>query len=279
MPDYKIDFEFNQLNRGFSETWYAENTVISSAMSAAVRVAMVRARALAADVSFEAIRISDVLINGDSGLNTDCTTYTKSVAKGDVTSVGILVRCVSGTLYRKPFIIRGLPDIWLDRTSVSGKILLTDPGTNAVKRYLDAVKLEAWRFRCRPKVAGLTDYSNVTAVGNDITTPVMTIVTCAGIAASVHQGTVVQIRGARKSGGALNGVWIAQAEHVGDTFKIPLNYVGRLSFLNPADITKAKARLLNYVYQIFDDYTIQDGRTRKSGRPFFVPAGKSRRRP
>lgn len=278
MAVFKIDFLFNQLNRGFSETWYMDTADIQTAMASAKSVAKLRSLTCARDVAFEAIRVSDVAVNGDSLIFTDTTTYAQPDRPGDVTAVGILVRCMSGTTYRKPLVLRGLPDDWLDRSNTPGKILLNDVGKKPVKAYLQAVITAGWRFRCRPKVTDLADYSPITAVaavGGNVS---LTAVSCAAVAAIVHTGYYIQIRGCRKSAAALNGVWNVQDEPVSPVIHIGLNFVGHLSFLQSPDWAKAKARYLLYTYQSMSDYTILDGRTRKSGKAFFVPAGRSRRR-
>jgi hypothetical protein len=278
MATFKIDFIFNQGSGGFSESWYLTTNDHTSAFQAVDTVSRERALCLANSVIWEAVRVSDTDVLGDSLVSADYDSIPTTALPGDVNAVGALIITNATALYRRPFILRGMPDNFVQRDAATDELVLTGPAFDAINDYMDALIASHFQLRVRPKTGVNSVYKPVVTVAKNVTNPDYTTLTVPGLGGTILQADRIQLTGFRRTARALNGIFTAQEADVDGLFNINLNYVGRLSHVSASDLVKGKARKLIYEYKDVDDYEATTPRTRKSGRAFFVPAGRSRNR-
>ncbi len=112
MPDFKVNYFFEgRLNTGWSETLYTTATDYTTALGRATQLADFRGALSGKDITLFDIRVSDDSIIGDSLTSGPRTIEPVVKTKdADVSWTAAQIRMLSGSLYRRTLMLRGVPD-------------------------------------------------------------------------------------------------------------------------------------------------------------------------
>lgn len=113
MPNWKVNFFFSAGKQGWSETYYTNTADGTGAVARAGALGTARIGLLANNVQFEAIRVSDDAVQGDSDLDAApqlAGAKLQADALPDPPFVALLIRAQAGLTYRRQLYLRGLPD-------------------------------------------------------------------------------------------------------------------------------------------------------------------------
>lgn len=279
MPAYKVTFYFNQLARGFSESYYFDLDDIDLAANRAEFFAARRALILARDVTFEAIKVQgDEAAALGSYFSVRSLTYPNTGLAGDVTAAGALVQINGQRKYHRSLCLRGLPDDWIVRTLPGSALRLTPAGRGAIDTFLENFDNSAHMLRIRRRQndgnPGEVVNSIVAGTGNVSTLEVVTANPIIGI----ENFEKVIFSGGRRTTRAMNGIQTVLLNFGLGRYRIALPW-GKLFGFSPLDMRNLKMRRIVPAYVPVSDAYFVDVRTRKSGRAFFVPRGRARNRP
>jgi len=143
MPQYKIDYIFALGKQGWDESWYLIAGTAKAALEAATGAKLTTRLGLTgSECEVEAVRVSNIAIWGDSLQKG----YAPKVAAGkakltaDIPGVSMLLRVEATDLYRRPWLVRGVPDEWIGVDPASGRPGFADPAgvNNAVQAFAKA---------------------------------------------------------------------------------------------------------------------------------------------
>lgn len=112
MPAFKVNFFFKHILGGWSETYYAEDTNITSAAVDAGILAPLRAKLLGVGSELTTIRVSDETITGDSVVESNpAVARVLPTAISDTPWQTVLCSLQAGSIYRRNLAVRGIPDL------------------------------------------------------------------------------------------------------------------------------------------------------------------------
>lgn len=282
MPTFKTDYIFSLGKQGWIETWYMTAGSARGALDAATGDKLLKRKGLLGKgATIEAVRVSDVAVWGDTLVKG----YGPAAAVGkvdlmsDIPGASVLARVEAGPLYRRGWLVRGVPDDWLGVDPVSGMPGFADPGalSNALIAFAKAaattpefmlkVVLKAGRPRYNVKnvepVGGLgSKLRFTTTTPNGLGIGQLVTVSRVRYEGSAAPGTVVNGRHYVSSAPAADQVEFE------DVLADPsFNYIGG-GTLHRYE--------LDYV-DVTDIIPIRPG-IRRTGRALFVPAGRRRAR-
>lgn len=276
MPFYQVTHVFNSFRRGWSETWYTEASTHAAALGKGTNLAGYRIPLLGKGNILEMVRASDVAIRGDSQVYFLSNNQATSEETADNPANAILTRIESGPLYRRPFLLRGLPDDWIIIDITHGGILDLD-GTglfDAFSTFKARLISEGFLLRVISKDVGDVGERAVTAVAAG--DPGTTLLTVDGT--GIEQGDTVHLvqfaSGSVEDARLYNGVWRVLAR-TATTVTIPLD---QADVLVPGVLTLGKLHRRIVKYVPIDAGQIIRAATRQTGRAFFVSAGRRPRR-
>lgn len=278
MPNWQGTIFFGLGSRGWSEVWYSGTYNDSAgALASLVRVAQVRATALAQQAVLRAARVSDVAVRGDSRVWFNDAVVAASVMQnaGDADIPGSVwyVQAIGNDFSRRQVMLRGMPDNWFDLPAgvKDPDVVAPDPQAIAfVKAYAKVLKDERW---------GLLGTDPASAAGtvpiDDITRdPVseVIILNCqAGVGVLPLPFDLVRIYRPRITPpiASLQRVLSVAGSAVTlfATSAVPLVYKGGSSL----------RRLNKTVITVLNLQIVRAAR-RRTGRAFFVPRGRAPRR-
>lgn len=277
MPNYKVTFLFNQGERGFSETYYRTDSTVELCLTAAKLWGGIRARAMAKDIKFMAIKVQDDAEFGDSTIDTECRGFQRQDEVGDITAAGCLVRIQAGTRHRRSHIYRGFPDGFITRTDPGGQ-LIPQP---LLVGYLDGFAAHlidtAWQLRYTlDDLDADPDPTPIIGLERNNDAKSVTLVEAANWA-EFQKGDQCVIRGCRGKAKSLNGVRTVTATPLANKVSVSWPF-GRIERFEAEDIAAANIRGYDFGYVNITRCHYIDIRTRQTGRAFFEPAGKSKSR-
>lgn len=112
MPNFKVNYLFEgMLNTGWDETVYTVAADYTTAKNRALALADNRGELTGVGISLVDVRVSDDAIIGDSMTSGPVVLNPEIKTEGaDVSWTAAQMRCVSGTLYRRTWMLRGIPD-------------------------------------------------------------------------------------------------------------------------------------------------------------------------
>lgn len=276
MPNYLHTMIFESGTYGWTESWYQTETTQNQAITTSGVIATTRARLLASDCRFVAYRISDVAITGDSHLMTDVQTYRKSgLSAKDTAPNSALIRVRASWTYRRPFMLRGLPDAWI--AYGPGNSLPNPPATflDPLKEFGDSLIAQQMKLKITPKPADPLDVRTVTSVALSATGPGTRMQLNANW--GFGNGNLVKFSGFKGPLRKLNGRTKDYYVEDVDTITRNLRFGGLGAFVF-GDYSSAKVTRIVPGYQSIDQFSFLDYRTRKTGRALFQSRGRSPKR-
>ena len=268
----KLTYFFNAQKIGWSEIWYKTVDNLDEAMASALAIAQPRANLLGKGSVIEAIKVSDETISGDSKLDATEWKQAKAGVVADLRDTpwnAWLIRAAAGTFYRRAQWFRGIPDDWLQ----------IDATTFTQKKPPDFVAaFNSWRDQAIKQKLQLRALAKEDAVAP------AKVITKLEIEAGVWKITApnhgfaalqpIRIKGVKGDNvDDVNGVWQIFSP-TADTFLIP-ETAPLTPFLYKGGGV-ARKREVRY-YDITEFQYLRAGK-RNTGRAFFVPLGRRRRR-
>jgi len=168
MPKFQVTFVFNQERMGWSETWYLDQSNYDLALVSATNTATRRSMLLGAGPKLEYIRVSDVLVPGDSKVTkvgVDTVTQTDTA---DTPWNAIYCRFNAGPLYRRQVWLRGIPDDWIRLINGAPNQNISPAAMNsAFNTFKNYIIAQGYMLKCTKKDGiGGTDIS-VTGMSAD----------------------------------------------------------------------------------------------------------------
>lgn len=270
MATYKITFIFGADKQGWSELWYVDANDIQTAGLRGLEVASSRKGLLGTGSVLEAIRVSDEAIRNDSLIQ-----LTPPVAAGpgvgnairDTPGNAWLCRIQAGALYRRQLWLRGIPDSWIVWDQTLRKYEIPAILQARFDAFRDALVAKTFRIRATEKSPTVNPLKPITAIAADpsgvwkMTSPVHGLANQDYVRISGTKGSNVK---------QFRGIWQIFGV-TADTFFIPLVVVptSPVWYIGGGMVQRRTTS-----YKVIDGGTLLRPALRRTGRAFFVPAGR-----
>lgn len=274
VANYKGTFFFSAGNNGWTESFYFQSISYEEVRPLVRSIATQRVKLMGKFVKIEAIRVSDEAVRGDAEYVTNFTQVPSfGVVAGDRDTPWNVWECrmQSGQFYRRGFPLRGVPDAWLTIDPAVGFFLPPEEMKMRINTFLNALNTRGARLKVISKVPAV--------VGNWLIDSMVFAAGRISITAPGHglaPKDSVRISKGKYVGDIdiVQGVYKVQTV-AGNTFTVvkDLGTLGAPGYLGEAT---AQKRATDYV--LIDDLAAQRPGWRKTGRAFFVQAGRVRRR-
>lgn len=271
MPVYHVNFIFQATPScaSWTHSWYIDRPSHDEAYQEAQVLAGKYANAMPSSFQIKAIRVSDIEIRGDALLRSDLSWRGQSDLFGDSPFNGVGVRWTVGSGAFVNQTLKGLADDYVVRNFFSN-LLFSASGRDAFKPVLDHIVEGDWAFKVqRQTTTAQRVIKDITALANNEGFQIVVD------AFSPEVGQAVKIFGAlSRSFPTLSGQQTVASVTTEGAIVINAPI--------PCDQTIYRGGLkivrVEYEYVQPTSYQIRGVRSRKSGRPFDVPVGRSRNR-
>ena len=271
MPTYKVTWIFNQHKQGWTETFYRTASNYTDAKNFALAHVPTRLGLCGRGVTIEAIRISDVDILGDGCLEVNPPNQGPYPADADNPWCAALVGlCAGDRLYRRSLWLRGIPDSWMARDAVTGDCGFPTVMKSRVDALINHLKISNWKLKVIKKTGAGTAPATITNISdNPATGRIVFTTTLAGLTVG-DTVRVTDFSGPDKK--KLNKTWKIMSITGTD-----IEVDGKFADLEDATLDaggKMKRRIIDYVD--VEEGSLLRCMWKKTGRAFFVPAGRRR---
>lgn len=270
MADFACTMIFGAGKQGWSETFYRNADTAEDALAVLDLLSKVRRLAVGKTALLEAFKVSNVAVRNDSLLEEKAWSMEAGNTvdtRRDVPGVSMLLRLEATALHRRMFHLRGVPDSWI-RYNEDGSEFV-HPSFTEFKTLFEAELATGWRMKVISKDPGDLAAVNVTGLEVVGVTKNFTF-TVNGVAPQV--GDKVRVGGLEGTNvKQFQGTYRVNARPSATTFTVAVpNYDGSVFSLDAAGtVSKVVVKYLG----ITDLDFIRFG-TRRTGRAFFVPAGR-----
>lgn len=268
MAVFKFTWIFNDYRQGWSESWYYTGSNIESSTVTSSSGATVRMRLIGKNVILEAARVSDVTIRGDSTFTPFAGVQPVQAAVQDTAWNCWLCRVEAGALYRKSMYLRGCPDDWIAQEE-NGQFIQPQALRNAIGEFQDFA-IGTLALRVAEKIPDAS-YIKITGITADPDGYIRFAAAATG-AVLGDTVTVKSYQGPDRS--ILNG---QHAVRAGDGASVTINTLFAL-LLDPLANVKGVIAKRNIIYPTVTRIRPLRPVKRSTGRAFFVPVGRRRRR-
>lgn len=277
MANYKATLIFTGKRCGWTETLITSQADDAAAMSWIESWAAIRAPLLGSSCLIDGLRLVRLNAKRASWSTGASSIFGNSGLSSNQEDSAVLVRLISGDSYSRAYWLRGLPDQWLNHQTSTGFENWSGSLRDAVTAYFDALVNPTVLFPItrKPGDAGI---SYVPLKKLEVNPDNGTLVTLWTALIGMAPGASVRIVRCGKTLKPIQKKW--QLTTVSDDltqFDISTLFAS-ISTYTAADISKAKAYFIQNEYVPVEGWVGERFTRRKTGRAFFVRAGKSKKR-
>lgn len=273
MAIFKVTYIFGGAKQGWTESFYMDSSTSRLAVESASAKSYILARnnCLGTPNYVEAVRASAIDNPGDTSLLL-LTATPSGDSPADYVNIAVRVKLVTAEGRRRDLWLRGCPDAWVGWQSEKGSYLKVEGAGGPITRLVNqmvidpAFKIRGWKRDGAMYRVGLP--------GGMITADPQTALTKIAVAGLDPLAVKVQMKKWKGPDAKLfNRTWnIAAIDDTWVVITLPYNELG-----NPAQLTSGRVLPKVYVYDNVSNVGGMDVRAHKTGRAFFVPAGRRRK--
>lgn len=274
MPRYKVSFIFRQSAQGWTESWYLDAETITLALDVMQKLAPHRSRLLGLGTHIQAVRAAEVGKPRAANLRMLSTPLETSSEKSDYPSASIVVRLVGlDDRQRRVMTLRGCPDIPVKEDTDQKRIKVD----NKLQKILDTFITEAnnvgIKFRTPDRSDPINSGQSIQSFTSLADRVVITSVDLNAL--TTDRIRIKKVRGLSKTEASRINRTHKILSKTGDTYRIDLP---SLTLPKLGDAYAGKAYRITPTYDGLRSAKIIRVGKRATGRAFFVPRGRRKKR-